>query len=339
MRKICTLLLAALLLCSAACKAPAGDEPAPSSTPQPSESPAKTTTVDDIPLTDILYLFDDMTDLELGRSCIREEVTADNVDYHLGAQDFTGRFESAMALSPMMRPSAMELILFRLAPGGDARSFAEQLEAKANPQKWLCVGAETVEAKSSGRTVLFFMGDKTSWNTLSQCFEQICQKDFRVEDHLKDPLADLTAEALYAQLKELYGVENYGFVDGEELSPAGEGGPLGLTPQELKGVESSLIDRGYAPADEFNMERSYLLALFRLKEGGDAAALAARLMAEADLSELKGEGIQTIVAYSGDTVIFFAGGGGYSWFIFDLDQVFQGQYRMTTIQTQEELSA
>lgn len=317
MKKIVTMLLAfAIALQLTGCAAPDQGE-----TKLP---------VDRIDLKTILYLMEDLTGLELGSYCYQQDITPEQVAMVVGTEDFSLPFESARAYLPTLNVTPFVLCVFRLAPDSDPQEFADALKASAKLDRWICVRAEAAEAEVSGNTVLFFMGNAMLVQPIKDAFAKLAQPDFRAEDHLIDRLAGLTMEQLYEKLYESYSLENYGFMDGKDYGPVTADAGFGLSALDEAQYAESLVDTGEYPADEFDGERSYLLAMFRLTPGTDAAAFAQKLRDTVDASALKGEGQQYVLAWSQDVVIYYVGAGSLAWSNAMLDSCFAGIYRMQT---------
>lgn len=341
MKKLTALILALIMLFSlAACgkqdPAPVDpDAPASGSDITEPEAPVEpeAAPIDSIPVDEITSLFIDMYAGEGLASCMNESVSADLVANLLGAESFSCEFESAQALVPMMMTSPFVLMVFRLAEGADTEAFAADLEAAANPQKWICVCADEVETVISGRTVLFYMCPAEMKDGLNACFAEMCKADFVPEEHIYDPFAELDMTGFYDKLYETFSAENWGFMDNTDVVTTPDalpGGDYGLSGIDSTLYTEALFDDGYMPADDIEIERSYVLALFRLADGVDAAEFAANAQQMVDDTALKGEEIWGCAAYSADVVAVFVGGGAYSWAAGGFESVLMMEYRMTS---------
>ncbi len=309
---ICMFLIAAMLLSCAACGIKPGAESG----------------VDAIDLQTILYLMDDLSGLEMAKFCQQVEITAENAGQVVGSQEFQEPFASARALMPMINASPFVLAVFRLEAQQDADAFAKALEEQANPAMWICVCAEAVETVVSGQTVLFFMSGKDMAEPLRSSFSKICEPGFRPEEHLVDKLKGLTMNGLYQELYKEFSVEMYGFMDGKELKAVTADTGFGLGKLDSGKFTDSLVDTGYFPAEEYDGERSYLFAMFRLAEGVDAEGFAKELVQQADISSLQGEGSLISYAWSKDVVILFGGAGSLQYTGDWLTMTLCGTYRM-----------
>lgn len=284
--------------------------------------------IDSIPLDQMLSLFCDMTDLELGSFCQRQEITPETAGFAIGAEEFTGEFESAQALAPMMITNPFVLIVFRLAEGADAAAFATELKEKADPAKWICVVAEAVETRVSGRTVLFFMSPQNFVEPITKAFDEMTKEGFNPEDHIIDPFEDLTMTQLYDKLYPDYSAENYGFMDNADLGTLSASTGYGLSALDAGLFSDTLIDEGYAAATDELPEGSYALGMFRLKDAKNAASVVSTIKEKLDYSSLKGENVQGVIASSGDVVIVYVGAGSNDVSAYALESTLSMAYRM-----------
>lgn len=284
--------------------------------------------IDSIPLDQMLTLFCDMTDLELGSFCQRQEITPETAGFIIGAEEFTGEFESAQALAPLMITNPFVLVVFRLAEGADTAAFATELKEKADPAKWICVVAEAVETRVSGRTVLFFMSPQNYVEPITKAFDEMTKEGFNPEDHIIDPFEDLTMVDVYDKLYTDYSADNYGYMDKADLGTVSSSTGFGLSAVDAGLFSDSLIDEGYAPANEDWTERSYVLAMFRLKDAKNAESVVSTIKENLDYSSLKGENAQGIIASSGDVVIVYVGTGSNDMFAYSMDSTLSMSYRM-----------
>ncbi len=285
--------------------------------------------VDDISLENLAYLFMDMTDLGLASSCtVTPDASAATV---IGNDEFDLSYEEGISIDPMMFPNTFTLGIFRVANGGDAKNFASELEKKANRQKWVCVGADIAEAEVSGRTVLFIMADRNRADKILDCFENICADGFVPEEHIKRPLADITMQELYESLLASYGRDNYGFLDNEGVTEFSNELGFGFGGIDTSIFVDSVFDTGYQPQSDESMEGSYILAAFRISEGKDSEAFAGDLLNCFSANALKGHPQYACVALGENAVLFFAGYGGNSYYSYDIENLIKNQYRMKIV--------
>lgn len=83
-------------------------------------------------------------------------------DYVEGAEGYVSE--------PMIGSIAHSVVLVRLPEGTDVSAFAAKVKANADPRKWICVEAETVEVKTKGNLVLLVMSSKEIANKIVSKF-------------------------------------------------------------------------------------------------------------------------------------------------------------------------
>lgn len=83
-------------------------------------------------------------------------------DYVEGAEGYVSE--------PMMGSFAHSVVLVRLPEGADVNAFASKVKANADPRKWICVEAETVEVRTKGNLVLLVMSSKETANKIVSKF-------------------------------------------------------------------------------------------------------------------------------------------------------------------------
>ncbi len=90
------------------------------------------------------------------------ELNADNFSYFA----FTDMPEGAEGLASEAQISAVahSVVLVRVADKSEAETLAAQMEQNADPNKWICVGAEKVIVTQRGNVVLLVM----SWTDTAQ---------------------------------------------------------------------------------------------------------------------------------------------------------------------------
>ncbi|OQB25616.1 MAG: hypothetical protein BWY11_00280 [Firmicutes bacterium ADurb.Bin182] len=155
MKKLLVVVLAVLTILSAAsCQPSGGGKGAP-------ESENLEGSLEDI--LSKIYETADVSDnfREWAKSGLEtKDITAENVEYHLGTSDI--EYEDAITSEPLMMPSAYSLCLLRLKEGADVEQIKSLLKEKADPRKWICVGVdpENVYVDSIGDVVMVVMSDE-----------------------------------------------------------------------------------------------------------------------------------------------------------------------------------
>lgn len=148
--------------------------PVPENTPEPTPEPTPGES-ENLSLTEILEQMIAASGFDGGPFFEAYAVTKEDAPYTIGYEGFSGEFEEALGYGPMMGSMAFIMVLFRLDDGADAQSFADDIKSNADPRKWICVEAETVEAIVSGNTVLFIMSDADSASQLTSAFTQVME--------------------------------------------------------------------------------------------------------------------------------------------------------------------
>ena len=79
---------------------------------------------------------------------------------------------------------AHSLVLIR-ANGADAKVIAEEIAAKADPRKWICVGAEVGKVLYTDKYVLMVMTYKDAYEGIKSNFEKLVGSDVQIVDMKK----------------------------------------------------------------------------------------------------------------------------------------------------------
>ncbi len=74
----------------------------------------------------------------------------------------------ALASEALLSAVAHSLVLLKLPEGSDVEAIRTEIENKADPMKWVCVGAEKVEVVSKGNVILLVMSYE---DIVKQCVE------------------------------------------------------------------------------------------------------------------------------------------------------------------------
>ncbi len=290
-------------------------------------------TVDEIPLETLLMLFADMAEGVNLSYCVRSALLPEDLGAFIGADGFTADFAEGMSLTPQMSSDAFCMAVFRLADGGDAKAFGESLVENADLVKWVCVAAETAEAKHLGNTVVFYMCSDEVAKALGDAFDKMCVPDFDYREHLKVPMRDMSVQEFYASLCETYSVEFYGFIDADEPEISAENLPQGFAIPETVGCTELLWNISSNPGSEWEPESSAFIAIIRDVAVDEETAISnAELLFDAlqDTALPLGEGRNSIVAYSAEygTYLVFVASGNWSYYTYDIAQQAQNAYRM-----------
>lgn len=79
---------------------------------------------------------------------------------------------------------AHSLVLIR-ANGADTKTMAEEIAAKADPRKWICVGAEVGKVLYTDKYVLMVMTYKDAYEGIKSNFEKLVGSDVQIVDMKK----------------------------------------------------------------------------------------------------------------------------------------------------------
>jgi hypothetical protein len=169
MRKIIALLIIFTVVFSfSAC---AKDNPAgPGTSAEPSAEPSHESNegILEGSLESILQVIYDTADISddfknyLKDGVETQEITAQNIEYHLGKKGI--EFKEAIASEPMIQPSAYSLCLIRVKEGADVEKIKQEIKDNVNPQKWVCVGVDekNVIVDSIGDVIFLVMSDQVA---------------------------------------------------------------------------------------------------------------------------------------------------------------------------------
>ena len=88
---------------------------------------------------------------------------------------FIDAIEGAEAVSAdaMISSVAHSVVVVRLPEGTDADAVAKEIEEKADPRKWICVGAEKTVVKVNGNLVLLVMSTEEVADAVVVNFENL----------------------------------------------------------------------------------------------------------------------------------------------------------------------
>ena len=145
----------------------------PDESTNPSEEPSETPDASSIDL-ETSDLADIMAVINTGVESdgfFINEITEDTFNYELGIDYIEGA--EAIYSGPMITSIAYCSYLVRLPEGTDAAAVAEEIEANANPNKWVCVTAEKVAVRQSGNLIFFTMANTADVDTMVANFEAL----------------------------------------------------------------------------------------------------------------------------------------------------------------------
>ena len=143
--------------------------PTPSPTPTPTPPPTPTPTpTPELSLSDVISSI--QYDVELP-NVATAVVTSDLYSSYLFIDYIEG--SEAMSCDALIGSIAHSLVVLKLPEGVDAAETAAQISANANPAKWICVEAEKVIVKSSGRFVMLVMSNAVTADAIAANFDYL----------------------------------------------------------------------------------------------------------------------------------------------------------------------
>lgn len=130
--------------------------------------------VDNISLTDLVAQTASGSDVEF-YYFTTEVVDSTAAAYIIGAESLEAQFDEAVAYIPSMNTNPFAMIIFRVSEAKNAQVLADELEAKVNLRKLICVEAETADTVINGNTVLFVMGSVSDTDAVINSFNSISE--------------------------------------------------------------------------------------------------------------------------------------------------------------------
>lgn len=99
------------------------------------------------------------------------ELTKDNIEYYIGTSDID--FKEALASDALINARAHSVVLVRLNDGADIEKAKKEIEAKANPHKWICVEAEKTIVENRGNVIILIMTDTALADKIQENFQNL----------------------------------------------------------------------------------------------------------------------------------------------------------------------
>ena len=79
----------------------------------------------------------------------------------------------ALCSEAMINAVAHSAVLVKVPEGTDAQALADEMQENANPNKWICVGAESVQTAVNGNYVLLVMSSQAVADAMIANFEAL----------------------------------------------------------------------------------------------------------------------------------------------------------------------
>jgi hypothetical protein len=177
-KTILILLVAAMLLSAASCSTgrnTSGDTTAETTT---EETTSVSNTVDEMKLSDIMTkILDKVANLP---EIWDIELTSEN--FHSYAfVDYKDGYEG-LCSEAMINACPHSVVLIRVPDSEDASAVAQSMRDNADPQKWICVGAEKVIVRQYGKTILLIMSFTQIANQIVTNFDTLNGEKTPAED-------------------------------------------------------------------------------------------------------------------------------------------------------------
>lgn len=97
------------------------------------------------------------------------EITADNVAFFLGLED-ESMYTEALSSDALMNVVPHSVCLVRVAEGQDVEEVKTQIKENANPNKWICVFADTVIVDNIDNLVILIMDNNETAEQIHENF-------------------------------------------------------------------------------------------------------------------------------------------------------------------------
>lgn len=130
-------------------------------------------------LSDIIDKIYEVKDTGLGLVTTDLDLTdAEGVKYNTGISDVSKIKEAAIS-EAMISAQAYSLILVRVNDSKDTKAVAEEMLNGVNPNKWICVSADDIQAGGAGDTIALVMtssafADTVTADDLVKAYESVC---------------------------------------------------------------------------------------------------------------------------------------------------------------------
>lgn len=180
MKKLIALLLALTLVFSMAACGSKEETPAPdgntantettdTSTDDTSKEEEETNPIDEMDLTTVME--DILKDVENLPMYEITELTEENFEF-MTFIPYVDGYE-AVSADALIGSIAHSVVLVRVPDGTDAAQVASDIETNANPNKWVCVGAEATHVRQHGNTILLVMSSVDTANAILVNFDSL----------------------------------------------------------------------------------------------------------------------------------------------------------------------
>ena len=112
-------------------------------------------------------------DLEYPMMLTTSEITEDNSVYMTGVE--RSEYKEGAVSESMVGSIAYSMVVLRANDAAGAQALADSVKEKADPRKWICVQAETVNTAVIGDVVFMIMADQATADALTASFEALAK--------------------------------------------------------------------------------------------------------------------------------------------------------------------
>ncbi len=114
-----------------------------------------------------------MSDVDVGIETDYMLLDSENFQY-FAFVDYKEGYEAACN-EAVINACAHSVVLVRVPDGEDAAAVAKDIEANANPRKWVCVEAEETKVVQNGNLVLLVMSYDDTTPAVVNSFNEFCK--------------------------------------------------------------------------------------------------------------------------------------------------------------------
>lgn len=115
-------------------------------------------------------VYADVAEEDTPMMLMNTKITEENVEYYLGSKI---EFDEAIVSESAVGSIAHSVALIRVNDKADIESIKKEIKDNANPRKWICVEAETVEVASKGNLIILIMSSEKNAETILNTFNSL----------------------------------------------------------------------------------------------------------------------------------------------------------------------
>lgn len=99
------------------------------------------------------------------------QLDKDNEAYFLGSDKI--EYVEGLAREPAVSSIAYSVVLLRVKEDADVEALVKTIQSSVDPDKWVCVEAQSVIVESRGDVILVVMADQDQASAISKAFEDL----------------------------------------------------------------------------------------------------------------------------------------------------------------------